>query len=342
MVERVIFATGCGLLLSFPMTLAAVDSVRSLQFDGRLVTETSAPNDLGAFLGIALLLTSIFIIHRLAHVQISRVAVNSISIIAFIFSLWGLGVWLFMQTGTRAAIFSTLLTSLFMVTIAYLLRARRFVNVNGVARVTSVVLFLIFVIIATVSIRSCQGQSSACRLEVMPRFSELGIGDRARLEAIPVAMSLVIQRPFSGFGDQGYQTQVRSNDFENLENRNGKWLLSTNAGPHNELLARSLQSGLWGTTATIILLFGPFALLFTKLLKSHPSTGTNIQVWMGLAFSLNIIFLSFFLEPYSLKHTSTFNSLMLAVLFATVSDRPPARQKWRIRTDRKGRWRGVG
>jgi O-antigen ligase len=144
----------------------------------------------------------------------------------------------------------------------------------------------------------------------------------ARLSMLPASVDLFLVEPLRGFGDFGYSPLARTPEFAGKYGAEVGNQLGGQGGPHNEIAARSLQSGIWGLIATVFLLVYPIYRFGRQTLKAEDEDQRDLS-FMGLIIITYIFLLSFVLEPYSLKHTATFNALILAVLLGATANRSP-------------------
>ncbi|MEY4724183.1 MAG: hypothetical protein RL043_332, partial [Pseudomonadota bacterium] len=78
----------------------------------------------------------------------------------------------------------------------------------------------------------------------------------------------------------------------------------------------------WGLLATVFLLVYPVYRFGRQTLEAKDENQRHLS-FMGFIIFTYIFLLSFVLEPYSLKHTATFNALLLAVLLGATAEQSP-------------------
>jgi O-antigen ligase len=137
-----------------------------------------------------------------------------------------------------------------------------------------------------------------------------------RLSMIVASAKLISMAPWTGYGDFGYLKAGCGDEFKSTPYYSRS--LCAGSGPHNEVLARGLQSGIWGVLATLNLLLAPIVWFGFHLRRFWNSPDIYNPALLGLTFSINIALVCMFMEPYSIKFTATFNALVLAVLFGEV------------------------
>jgi O-antigen ligase len=125
-----------------------------------------------------------------------------------------------------------------------------------------------------------------------------------------ITFDLFLEKPFSGFGDLGYQSYLSNEIFTKNYSPIVIEVLA-NAGPHNEYLANLLRSGIWGGISIISIFAIPFYVLSTKVSKSDVSQGLLL---LGLALFTCLTITGLSIEIFNLKYTSSFYGLMIAML----------------------------
>jgi O-antigen ligase len=130
-----------------------------------------------------------------------------------------------------------------------------------------------------------------------------------------IALRLFSRSPIYGYGDQGYLTLLQS-DPEIISLGTSATRVTMHSGPHNDVLAAMLQSGLFGFVSVLSLFLVP-VLVFRKGIKS-PVPHVRGASLLGLCLVIGLFFCSFGEQVLYLKFTSSFYGLMIAALSATV------------------------
>jgi O-antigen ligase len=134
-----------------------------------------------------------------------------------------------------------------------------------------------------------------------------------RLEMWSIATRLFEHRPVSGYGDyrhfKDYLTlpSVRSSATEFA-------IEAIKNGPHNELLANALRSGIFGIIAFLALHFGPLGIFANGVFKTRGEG--RLANAMGLSTTLSFLIFGVTLEVFSLKFSSSFYGFLIAVFAA--------------------------
>jgi O-antigen ligase len=125
-----------------------------------------------------------------------------------------------------------------------------------------------------------------------------------------ITAELLLERPFSGFGDLSYQSYLSNPIFTE---KYSPIVIETiaKAGPHNEYLANLLRSGVWGGVSVLVILVTPLFILSSKLIEKNSFQYSMLQ-GMGLFICLAITGLS--IEIFNLKYTSSFYALIVVML----------------------------
>jgi O-antigen ligase len=298
---------GLGAAVGLALLAASIDPSRTTAVGGRLSTKLSWPNDLGAYAGILLtFVVWLMTLHRpmnkgtLALVWFSSV----LSCLA--------GAYVFIGAQSRGPWIATGITFLMM---AAILGLRRW----GPRKTLLISLFVAIGIGSMVSLSTLSPRLTSIVAEPLnwmkSRQENSSAGER--LSMAVASADLISKRPWSGYGDFGYLKEGCNEEFKKTTHYSRA--LCDGAGPHNEVLARGLQSGVWGLIATTALLFIPIA-WFARHMWVYKTTDEIFNpAFLGLIFSVNIALVCMFMEPYSIKFTVTFNAFVLALLFAEVT-----------------------
>ncbi|WP_186038272.1 O-antigen ligase family protein [Burkholderia gladioli] len=132
-----------------------------------------------------------------------------------------------------------------------------------------------------------------------------------RLTMWRIAMVLFAHRPLQGYGDNGYRAFLDAAWITSFASPRAIETIS--AGPHNELLANLLRSGIAGGIA-VVLEFAVPLVLFWRARRANPRARLTADT--GLVFMLCLMAACVTFEMFTLKYASTFNALMIAGLLA--------------------------
>lgn len=277
-------------------------------YGGRFSTEMSAPNDFGGYVGILMTLATTLLITTKWERSRANFGGRLLLLAGF-----AAGLWLILGSQSRGPWLATGVSLVFLLFLSLWIDQRR-----GLALILGAFLSIGL----TLQLPQFSGLKDRLTSTIQEPIAWLQDGQRdtsggTRLSMIPASIELFQTQPLSGFGDFGYSPLARTEGFKQKFGNSTSDQLGGEGGPHNELAARSLQSGVWGLAATLLLLIAPVVLFAQRLLKDFRTNSSPSTSLMGLGFAINIFLLSFVLEPYSLKHTATFNALLLAVLLST-------------------------
>jgi len=172
---------------------------------------------------------------------------------------------------------------------------------------TVCLLILVYLFVETFHIRINQGF-----LEIKNWFEGKNVdtGTGIRLSMWKISLYSFMQRPWFGYGDHGL-TEVLNDPY--ILSFASKESLSTiqGAGPHNELIAELLRSGIFG----ILSYAGKFLIplyLFIKLYLKNKND--NPAAMQGICLVLGCIVCGFSVEILSLKYIYSYYALSLAAL----------------------------
>jgi O-antigen ligase len=125
-----------------------------------------------------------------------------------------------------------------------------------------------------------------------------------------ITADLFLERPFSGFGDLGYQSYLNNPFFTE---KYSPIVIETmaKAGPHNEYLANLLRSGIWGGIYVLFILITPLFILTSKIATNDSFQYSMLQ---GIALFICLAITGLSIEIFNLKYTSSFYALIVAML----------------------------
>ncbi len=130
-----------------------------------------------------------------------------------------------------------------------------------------------------------------------------------RLTMWHMAWELFRHSPWSGYGDTGFRAYLNEPWITSFASPIARQIIY--AGPHNELLANLLRSGIAGGIAIVALFVAPIV-TFWRARRYGPRARAAAD--MGLAVSICLMFASVVFEMFTLKYTATFNGLLIAGL----------------------------
>nr|WP_281066824.1 O-antigen ligase family protein [methane-oxidizing endosymbiont of Gigantopelta aegis] len=130
-----------------------------------------------------------------------------------------------------------------------------------------------------------------------------------------IAWQLFLHNPIFGYGDQGYTVFLDKPWFSSTASGFAKKTMAC-CGPHNELLANMLRSGILGGLSVLCLFFIPLVLFFRNAFDSN--TRISEASRLGISYIITVMICSISIEVFNLKYTSTFYGLTIAGLFAQI------------------------
>jgi O-antigen ligase len=151
--------------------------------------------------------------------------------------------------------------------------------------------------------------------ELLPAISGKYQPDSAgiRAQMYRAALDLFLSAPWTGYGDLNYNFILQAPEYTAKYNKEVLEMLA-GAGPHSETFGRALQSGIWGFIATVVFLGIPIA-IFLRNRKTDVTPPGQIVNNSGVVLMCYLIIVQFTTE-FSLKHVSSFNAYLLAVMLA--------------------------
>ncbi|MEC4748760.1 O-antigen ligase family protein [Methylomicrobium sp. Wu6] len=139
------------------------------------------------------------------------------------------------------------------------------------------------------------------------------VGDR--LSFLRIALFLVEQSPWAGFGDQGFSAWINHPELNRYALANTQEL-ALRSGFHNEIATNMVRSGIWGLLASCSLFFVP-AVFFLGKLRSATSQTSKIAL-LGLSYFICTFVSGMTTEVFNLKFTASFHALMFACLLSSL------------------------
>lgn len=132
-----------------------------------------------------------------------------------------------------------------------------------------------------------------------------------RLTMWKMSWILFLESPLYGFGDPiGYKHLLSQPLVTSFAGPNA--LGAITLGPHHEIFAQMLRSGIFGLIAGLLLFFAPMYVFIKALQKNN----NNLAAQVGLAFVMSLFICSLSIEVFNLKYTSSFYALILACFAA--------------------------
>jgi len=172
---------------------------------------------------------------------------------------------------------------------------------------TVCLLILVYLSVQTFHVRINQGF-----FEIKNWFDGKNVdtGTGIRLSMWKISFYAFMQRPWFGYGDHGL-TEVLNDPYILSFASKESVLTIQGAGPHNELIAELLRSGIFGILSYTGKYLIPLYLFIKLYLKSNKENPAALQ---GICLVLGCIVCGFSVEILSLKYIYSYYALSLAAL----------------------------
>jgi len=145
--------------------------------------------------------------------------------------------------------------------------------------------------------------------------SKLDSSTGLRLSMWKISWHLFIHKPVFGYGDLGIAAYLDKPWFSSTATAKAIEMIKC-CGPHNELLANALRSGITGIISTLSLFIVPFVFFAKNAYHCKPEIAKASHI--GLAYITCLAISSLSSEIFTLKYTSSFYGLMIAGLAAQI------------------------
>jgi len=263
---------------------------------GRFATKPADPNAFGAYIT---LITALIFFSIDPKELFNRKLESSIKLVGF-----SIGVYLVAGSGTRGA----WLSIPFLLLAWFLYHVRK--DIKG-----TLVISVIIILACLISYHLLDNLQTRVNSGFTEVFSWLYTQNKDTSAGIRFSMweitnDLFFERPFSGFGDLGYQSYLNN---PILTEKYSPIVIETmaKAGPHNEYLANLLRSGIWGGISVLVILIVPLFILTSKIAKNDSFQYLMLQ---GMALFICLAITGLSIEIFNLKYTSSFYALIIVML----------------------------
>ncbi len=137
-----------------------------------------------------------------------------------------------------------------------------------------------------------------------------------RLTMWKMSLYLLSQAPFTGYGD--HQLLPYLSDPYILSFADAESIKTIQCcGPHNEIMAHSLRSGVWGLIAILASYLLPI-IFYIKNISSSSNQTSQSLARVGLSLSLGLLICAFLSEMLSLKFIYSYYSLVQAGIIGAI------------------------
>ena len=199
--------------------------------------------------------------------------------------------------------------------IAYLIIYRQEL---GYKKIILLLITFVIVIIALYGLSpSIHGRVDAAILEINHWMSgtQKESSSGYRLTMWKMSLYLLAQAPWTGYGD--HQLLPYLSDPYILSFADAESIKTIQCcGPHNEIMAHSLRSGIWGLFAILATYLLP--ILFYLRIRNQLNNRIKSLAHMGLSFSLGLLICAFLSEMLSLKFIYSYSPLIQAGIIGTI------------------------
>lgn len=181
--------------------------------------------------------------------------------------------------------------------------------------------FLLAFMIVTISLYilspSIHGRVDEAILEVNNWMSGANKESSAgyRLTMWKMSLYLLAQAPWTGYGDHQLLPYLSDPYILSFADKESIKTIQC-CGPHNEIMAHSLRSGIWGLFAILLTYLLP--ILFYLRIRNQLNNRFKPIAHIGLSFSLGLLICAFLSEMLSLKFIYSYYSLIQAGIIGTI------------------------
>lgn len=288
------------------------------QWHGRYATTFVDPNAFGA---LTVIFTGFCLFNLNSAIQTKD---SLLTKMWFSYQLLGfvLGLYLVMGSGTRGSWLAIPILAMLWVNLNHKKISRQFGIVLGL--LIFVVAMLIVLFFPHIFERLVSGFSE---INLWLQHGERDTSAGIRLSMWHISWDLFVNQPIWGYGDKGFQAYLNA-PFINLEATQDAKNTIYCCGPHNELLANALRSGMLGIISVLCLLLVPLCIFIRKI--NHYQPEIKLAAELGLVYLITLIVSSLSMEVFNLKYTSSFYGLIIAGLVGQVLTAMPktAQKEW--------------
>lgn len=220
------------------------------------------------------------------------------------------GLYLVLGSGTRGSWLAVPAIAAIWLTLHYRDLNAQFLALIGIISLVCFVFILLFY-------PQISGRFASGFIEVKSWFNHENRDTSAgiRLSMWHIAWDLYSQHPLIGYGDQGFKKFLNSPFINSDASQIAKDTIRC-CGPHNELLANMLRSGILGMLSVIGLFLIPLG-IFIRNIK-HRLASVKLAAQLGTIYIITLMICSLSMEVFNLKYTASFYGLMMAGLIAQI------------------------
>jgi O-antigen ligase len=304
------FCAPIALIVTLVVTLGFPQYTQN--WGGRFATRFVDPNSLGAFSAMlcALCLFGLRRRGRGRRVNDRDDRDDRLEGVAFWLGLAGLGagLWLILGAGSRGGMMAYC-----VVLLGWLVSVRPRFDPKVVAISTVAAAAILSVNLAVNRAPVALFASAPVEVHKWLTRTDPDTSSGQRLSMWLMSVELIARRPFAGYGDRGLAAQVHDPVIVAMATPLARSTFANN-GPHNEVLAAALRSGVHGGIAVLVLFLVPAAAFWRR--RNDPDPDVAMACRLGLGLLLAMAAGSITIEVFTLKYAASGFGLLLAALAA--------------------------
>lgn len=220
-----------------------------------------------------------------------------------------LGIYMSIESQSRTGWLSVLFVILFFIFNFFRKTGPNSKKIIGSVMV-SIVIAIPFLINPKVSTRITQAAHEISAWSANKNTVDTSVG--MRLSFWKIGSQLLIEKPITGWGNEGFKQRLAGRDFEQLATQYTRDFTLT-AGFHSDIMQNAVRSGIGGLIAYLSIFLIPLILFIKFYLKNQSS---QLTCGLGIIYVCVELISSLSTEVLSLKSTTSFYGLMVAFLIA--------------------------
>jgi len=288
------------LIVTLTVTLAFPQYTQA--WSGRFATRFVDPNSLGAFSAVLCALCLFGLRRRESGERLER--------LSFWLALVGLGsgLWLILGAGSRGG-----MVAYCVVLALWLIGFKPRFDLKVVTISAAAAAAILSVNLAVNRAPVALFASAPVEIHKWLTRTDPDTSSGQRLSMWQMSIELIAREPLAGYGDRGIAAQVHDPALVAMATPLARNTLANN-GPHNELLAAALRSGVHGAIAVIALFMVPGVVFWRRRNDPDPNVAMACRMGMGLLAAMATG--SITIEVFALKYSASGFGLLLAALVA--------------------------
>ena len=294
------FSAPIALIVTLVVTLSSPQYAQN--WGGRFANRFVDPNSLGAFSAVLCALCLFGLRRRQSDDCVERTA--------FWLGLAGLGsgLWLILGAGSRGG-----MVAYCVVLVCWLVSVRPRFDPKVVAISAVAAAAILSVNLAVNRAPVALFASAPVEVHKWLTRTDSDTSSGQRLSMWLISVELIARRPFAGYGDRGLAAQVDDPVIIEMATPLARSTFASN-GPHNEILAAALRSGVHGAIAVLALFMVPAVVFWRRRNAPDPEVARACRLGLGLLLAMAAG--SITIEVFTLKYAASGFGLLLAALAA--------------------------